>query len=766
MKFTVLFLLVLGSSLITFPLHAAETKFQVMQKGTGDPVAGATIVNLDTEEFATSDDQGKAVLDGIQFPVRLRVLTPGYMTYEQTLSEDNAPIELYLEPLESEGEAITVIEERIVEKSSKVSLPAEELRIAPGSSGDPLKVIQSLPGVVSAAEGTGVVYIRGSEPNQNITWVDRTPIGYLYHFGGLYSTINSGLVADFNVFLAGFPVEYGDAMGGAIDINLRDPRTDRLHQQYSIGTFESSFLLEGPVPLFEGDSFFISGRRSYLDFIFDPEQLTNFFSDEEEQEDEQDEIIEVPRFYDMQINWRHKIKRGTVSFNFFTAKDELALLLRSPGSTDPQATGKISNESSYSSYSVVSNYRLSNQVSLLSTLAYINPHFKLQIGTDENGEPFYFDLTNRDLQFQPELRWFKNERSEYSFGSQVIYRESPIDAYIARPPDESDTTFDFTSRQKFRIDRLYKAGVIAPYVKHRYAWTDKFTTNIGMRFTKIRATGGIDLQAFSPRASVEYQLFPKTLVTASWGRYVQLPEGHETSVDSGNPKLRFEDSQHRVLGVKHDITPDLMAQVEFYHKPMTDLVVIIDENEPPDNYQNRGHGESYGFDILLKRNYNNGKMGWLSYSYLESTRTNEITGVTRGFNGDQPHTFTAVWSQRLSGSWRKWTVGLRLRVNSGKPYTPVIGVREEPYEDGVRRVAITAEKNSERLPAFVQLDLRLDRRFLFNTWKMNAYLDILNVTNRQNVTGYDYGDDLENVDNPEESTSLPIFPSFGIEAKF
>jgi len=119
----------------------------------------------------------------------------------------------------------------------------------------------------------------------------------------------------------------------------------------------------------------------------------------------------------------------------------------------------------------------------------------------------------------------------------------------------------------------------------------------------------------------------------------------------------------------------------------------------------------------------------------------------------------------MTGSWHKWDIGLRMRYHSGALYDPVIGT--ELSSDGLRTVpTYSTVKNSARMPDFYQLDLRLDRKVRHNTWTMNYYIDILNVLNTQNVTGYDYGVDLEKVGNPDKEYGLPLFPAFGIEAEF
>jgi outer membrane receptor protein involved in Fe transport len=126
------------------------------------------------------------------------------------------------------------------------------------------------------------MYMRGSGVNDNDVRINGIPVPYLYHFGGLRSTINPSLVSDFNVFLGGFPVNYGDNLGGAIDVRLRSPRTDRLHQHYHIGTFESSFLLEGPAGESGKDGFYIAARRSYIDLLLSPERMTRLISDDDD----------------------------------------------------------------------------------------------------------------------------------------------------------------------------------------------------------------------------------------------------------------------------------------------------------------------------------------------------------------------------------------------------------------------------------------------------------------------------------------------------
>ncbi len=758
---------------------AGNLSIQILQKGAGDPVVDATVVLGQSGEFGMTDEFGRVQFDDVELPIELKVLAAGYETLFHTVSATETEVKLYLTPVMVESQGLEVVADRVEEKTSKVILDREELRKAPGSQGDPLKVIQSLPGVVTAQEGRGIMYIRGSEPNQNIVWVNRARIGYLYHFGGLYSTISPQLVRDFNMFLGGFPVEYGDALGGALDVKLRAPKNDRLHQNYSLGTYEMNAMLEGPLARKRArDSFYVAGRRSYVDLIFDPNTFSKNFLGEEEDEEFKDSVTEVPEFYDFQAVWQRTLKNGRFLLQQFIARDRIRLVLNSSRATDPETQGELASSNEYHSTSAVWEQQWSRRLYSVSSLYFIYDKTKLKIGEDANGQPFFLDIYGRNLVWQPEIQWQHHTDLFFSGGTEFLYANTPVEAYIGRPPGFDDLEYNFTETQKFRINRTYQAALVNPYVKARKTWNKKLDTQLGLRYAFIKSNAREDLGGFSPRASFEYRLTKRTRFTGVWGRYLQLPDETRWIEDAGNPRLKYLEAQHRILGLKHQLDPLWTAQIEAYHKPMKHLVTTYDENPPPDNYQSDGTGEAYGFDVLIKRNYAQGKMGWLSYSYLKSER--RAKGKTFPFDGDQRHTLILVWSQPLAGNWKRWNLGFRLQAHSGRPYTRLLGRTAvcqangsfSPCADQANAEQDTGfshwspqwgAKNAARLPNFYQLDVRADREFLFNTWKMNIYLDILNILNIRNISGYDYGNALENFAKPEKKYSMGLFPSFGIE---
>ena len=67
------------------------------------------------------------------------------------------------------------------------------------------------------------------------------------------------------------------------------------------------------------------------------------------------------------------------------------------------------------------------------------------------------------------------------------------------------------------------------------------------------------------------------------------------------------------------------------------------------------------------------------------------------------------------------------------------------------------------MPPYHRLDLRVDKHFLFDTWKLTAYLEVLNVYNRRNVETITY--DYRYRETATVAT-LPIIPVLGVKGAF
>ena len=765
--------------MMTSAVYADVISLRVLAKGSGDPVNGATVVLLDSEEFMQSDRQGQVEFTVTTPPSSIKILAPGYETLKLPYTGTTTAQTVYLVPIAYEAESLQVTADRLPEKISKFSFSAEELSNAAGSQGDPIVAVNTLPGIVTANEGRGQAYMRGSDLNDNQSFIDRVPIGYLYHVGDMRSTVNPSLVSDLNIFLGGFPVEYGDSLGGVIDVKLRPAKVDRRHYNVSISTIETSFLVEGPVGSNTignaNDSFFVAGRRSYLDLLFSPSKFTDLTAKDE---GESDRFITVPRYSDFQAKYRRQLDQGYLDYYYYMAADKIELENRSGIKVDPQTTGDTRFNIGFNTLGVSLHQQLKPDWAIDMPVTLFEQHQRFSLGMDDSGQPFFADNKSEFFLVMPKFDWQHTSTETISLGIDAGYYRVPLDLYISRPPMEQDGgSFYLSDQPKYRLKDTLTARAFGPYAKQRKKWTDKFTTEAGLRYTVIRVSGNVKANAASPRAAVEYQYTPATLLTASWGRYLQMPQGFQFIEGFGNPSLGFIESEHRIIGVERKFNELWSGKAELYHKPMDKLVVAVDGKAPPDNFAAEGTGEAYGLDLYIKRERRNGEMAWMSYSYSKSERTEKNSlgvDVTRRFSGDQPHNMKLVWSQPFTAgpfdwmqNWKRWTWGMTFQAHSGSLYTPIIG-RElrDPTDTTQGYRAIVGETNSRRTPAYYRLDVRLEKELLRKESKMKIFLDIQNATLHQNVVGYDYGDELERIDNPRKITGADFFPFFGFEMEF
>ena len=778
--------------MMSFSAWAEKLEVKILQKGSGEPVFEATVLVKLSEDYDVTNSEGLVTFDDVILPIDLKILAAGYETIEQQINESK--ITFYLEPLGVDVDALVVVEDRMLEKASKVVLQKQELRNVAGTQGDPIKMIETLPGVIKNVNGElfasdhNAFFVRGSSGAENSFVMQRLPVDYLYHLWGI-SIINPTLVDNFNIFLGGFPVDYKDVLGGVVDIQLRKPKTDRLHQNYRIAINESSALVEGPIN--EKQSFYVAARASYIDRV-----LQLFIDDIQESSNDDGEdldFIMLPRYWDAQANWHYEMPKGDIDLLYFGSSDRLIVNINKTSDFDPDIIGRANYNVGFHSVGANLTQRLSSNVSALITSSFKRSHLELTLGKDEVGQPFGYAVDLDQLFLHPQLIWRPKSSAgfnakfnhEFTVGNIVEFSNySGIVNSDQLEAEENPDVGNFSSRRKFKTDLAMQIVEGSSYAKWRWTW-DKLKTTFGLRYSKVRGTNGIDMSDISPRLSLEYQTTKKLLLTASWGKYIQTPDPVMLITNFGNPGLGYTKAEHRIAGVQYKINDLWLVQTEAYYKPMEKLVLTRQFKDPPDNYGNDGEGKAYGFDVLVKREYSNRKMGSLSYSYAKSSRT-LINGSVRDFSGDQPHSISLVWNQPFTGSWTKWSWGVKFQASSGQTFTPVVGrvamcnvsgggvdicpnqFNASSNEDISHWRPIYSKKNLLRRPFSHKVDLRIDRLIRYNTWTMKIYLDILNVTMQSRGGGEAYGRNYNNYANPQKTTSFPPIPLpfLGIEANF
>jgi hypothetical protein len=138
-----------------------------------------------------------------------------------------------------------------------------------------------------------------------------------------------------------------------------------------------------------------------------------------------------------------------------------------------------------------------------------------------------------------------------------------------------------------------------------------------------------------------------------------------------------------------------------------------------------GKARAYGGQFSIRRRFANGFTGWLSYTITRSEVRYHPTSEWVKGDYEQPHLFTGVASYDIG---RGFTAGLRLRVISGLPRTPVDNRVYDTVNGDYQ--PLFGAYNTVRLPNIYALDARIDKTFQLGKAKLILFLDALNVLNR------------------------------------
>jgi outer membrane receptor protein involved in Fe transport len=269
---------------------------------------------------------------------------------------------------------------------------------------------------------------------------------------------------------------------------------------------------------------------------------------------------------------------------------------------------------------------------------------------------------------------------------------------------------------------------------------------------------------FDPRLGIRYDLHPselRTTLKGGIGVFHKPPEPYETIRPFGNPNVRSERALHYSLGFEQELSRPLELSVEGFYKDLDNLVVSAPasaETESGIDYANQGKGRSYGAEFLLRYKPEGRFFGWVAYTLSRSERKDSPAQGYELFQYDQTHVLTALGSYKLG---RGWQLGARFRYVTGNPYTPVLGGVMD-YDAGVYAPLESEPANTGRLPSFHQLDVRIDKTWDFESWKLSTYLDVQNAYNRNNTEDVSYNHDFS---QHKPLQGLPILPVIGIRGE-
>jgi hypothetical protein len=660
--------------------------------------------------------------------------------------------------LQTSGGAIevTVDGERPPREVTKRTLDQHEIERIPGTNGDALKSLQSLPGVARPPSILGLLIVRGSAPQDTQTFIDGTPVPIIYHFGGFSSVVPTEVLKKIDFYPGNFGNEYGRVQAGIVDVGLRNPKPE-FHGLAQADFFDVRLLAEGPIPKSDGWTFLVAGRRSIIGELIAPVLSAAGAA-----------VTAAPVYYDYQLVVAKKpTPDSTFRVSFLGSDDSLQLLLYEPAPGSPSLSGDFGLHTAFQRLQMKYTNDLSNGDHANALLAFGGDQIGISLGS------IFFDLSVRSISGRLEYGKKLGRMVTLNVGADMYGGYYDVNVQLPPPPVPGQPPSGPFGSAQLTSTHL-TGGFFQPAVYVEAEVTPDARTRLvpGVRVDYFNVDKQVDV---APRVNGRYAIvkdFPRTTLKAGMGLYYQPPQFQEISRPFGNPNLLSNRSTQYDVGVEQDITKHIEVSLEAFYKRLDNQVVSTPSASGASVvYSNAGTGRVGGGELLLKYRPDDHFFGWVAYTLSRSVRTDGPGQQEQLFEYDQPHILTVLGSYDFKNGWE---FGARFRLISGSPTTPNVCDPTQSTCVVNRTNALFAAATgtytpipvsgpfTERLPLFHALDLRVDRKWAFKSWTLRAYLDIQNVYNQANVEGISYN---YNYTGRQYVSGLPIIPSLGIRAE-
>jgi len=552
------------------------------------------------------------------------------------------------------------------------------------------------------------------------------------------------MIERLNFYPGNFSAQYGHVMDDIVDVGVRSANKDgKFHGLAQADFIDARLLAEGP--LGKGWSFIAGARRSYVDVWLKPALESAGAG-----------VTTAPVYYDYQAFVEKEITpKSRFRVGMYGSDDRLEILIRSPASAGSAVVGgNVGFHTGFWRAQAVYTNELADDLRLRAMLSYGRDTIEFSLGS------LYFNLYTQQIANRLELSHRITKGVTLNVGQDILWIPYDIDLRAPPPPRPGEPDPGPFNTRPARLlqtsDAIYRPGAFAEL---ELTPTDRARVVAGFRADYAKDTGRWDA---SPRVNGRYTLrneYPKTTVKGGVGVFHQAPNPQETSKVFGTPGILSNRAIHYSAGVEQELTKQVDVSVEGFYKQLDGLVSRRPSADGSFEYGNDGDGYVVGSEMLLRYKPDSRFFGWIAYTLSRSARRLNKNQELTLFQYDQTHILTTLGSYRLG---RGWEFGVRFRVISGPLITPcnsgIFSSASGAY------VCVPGQTYSERLPMFHQLDLRLDKQWVYDAgWRLSTYLDILNVYNRRSPEGVAYN---YNYTQSTYQSGLPFIPSVGVRAEF
>jgi len=773
MKILLLGALVLLMSITSFAQNKFTVSGTVKSASNGETIIGATIT-VGTNHVTRTNEYGFYSLTLPEGTYPLIVSSVSFTAYSDSLNlHKNTVVNVDLLDGEQTLEEVVISSTTSSRRSlgspqmGMEQITPQDIKNVPVLLGekDAIKVLQLLPGIKSAGEGSSGMYVRGGAADQNLILLDEATVYNASHLLGFFSTFNSDAVKDIAVYKAGMPAQYGGRLSSVLDIKMNDGNNQDFNVSGGVGLISAKLNVEGPIQKGKS-SFLVSGRRTYADLFL---KLSS------------DSAINTNQlyFYDFNAKMNYQLgEKDRLYISGYLGNDHLGV-----GDLFGLDWGNTTGTLRW-------NHIFNNKLFSNTSLIYSN--YKYKIGINSGADVFDIFSNIRDYNLKQEFQWYLNNKNSLRFGLNSTYHT--IRPGEVTSPDSSSVN-EKLMQKRYSLDN-------AVFATNTWKASDKFSLTYGLRLSAFSILGEGDFYNvdgegrvldtthyksgevvktylnLEPRLAASYQFNSSSSVKASYVRNTQNLHLIANSTSStptdkwiaSTNIIKPEISDQFSLGYYKDLRDGLYElNVETYYKTMQNQ---IDYRDGADVYNGNnaiesellfGKGRAYGVEWLLRKR--TGRLsGWISYTLSKTER--QIDGINNGawYNArqDRTHDIAIVAMYQLN---KKWTLSANWVYYTGDAVTFPAG----KYIVDDQTTYYYTERNGYRMPNYHRLDLgatmQLKQR---KRWSSELTFSLYNAYGRENAYTIEFQDSKDDP-NKTVANQLAIFkfiPSVSYNFKF
>lgn len=704
MRLSALALIALFSLMLIGACYSQQREVRlsgVVKDDNGTPLKFVNVYIEGTTTGTTTDENGAynlAIISEGELEVVFSLL--GYEQKKTNLKLDRKQIELDVVLHETSYlQRETMITGTYTGGESKSpTLSSLDIVSMPGTSADIYGAVKTFPGLTFVNESAGL-YVRGGDMNETVTYVNGAPIQHPYEFespyGDNFGLLDPFLVKGITLSTGGFPVEYGNALSGILNLETRDVPVVPV----GIATLSlaSASAVVGIPIADETLGVRASARTTFTGLLFRVNRATSQF-------------IEKPSVYDGTFSLIYNNKNGLTvkTFSLFS-RDKVTTAIE-----DFSSSGSVSSEGKNQIHTVYVREMPSGNLLLTGNVAYspfrnLTELDSVSFKTEDN--TIYARANMSILGLLAPLNFILD------FGGDFTYEPTKYQERLIETGGDNQQTPHPVTLQQTTISKLLGAYINTETSLGQLLWIGGFRLYLGYPSGR---------KVLDVRMSAGYRLSDDHTVKLSLGTYHQYPGSSVLALDPAAPPSR---SLNLIAGYEYRHSETIL-RIEAYDKLYSDLTseqVILSYS-----------GFARGVDLIVKGNVTSFLSGWVSYSLLDSKRRKSGTGFYFPSNFDITQSFLVVSEVQFSPLLK---LGLNYRYATGRPFTPLAsppaafnGIYWEPN--------YSQNTNSDRLPGYSRPDVSLSYLYSFS---VNTYLvffiSVYNIFNTPNIASYEYSYD-------------------------